>query len=496
MENKKSIFPAIAPLGVLYCLFGMLYLASGASNAFGSALQFVLGWFGIPIVVCFMASGAKDILALVNSKERQKQATINNLKTLLAYALLVGGTFASMKATGQGLQMSFINLLLSIGLPLVMLYFSGPIALKQMNAKPIRKDTTDEDEIFLVATVTELIEEGKAKGLLPKDLNPVICMSEKPEPNAFATGRDPAHSYVAATRGLMRLGYTKEQLRGVFAHELYHVKDRDMAVNVGLAIVSSIFFQAFDGVLKLVRVIISKSTDALEAAINKAAEGGKNAVAEFVMAIVKAVRDFLDKIKGGFDLYFEDSQDGEDHPLRFKVENQQEASIAPQNQSLLSKLANNAGFGVSTILTWLIMQVISRIVSTAIRLVQMMAFRSRESLADIGATELVNPCDLHTALQLLQDFYAKRNRSFSPSKALFYRAVGFMLFVDPYNAHISEAAADPKQKKGGFIAWLIRVWKELNGNHPSVPRRLAVLDKISVEVNEGKTCPIVVDGAN
>lgn len=55
---------------------------------------------------------------------------------------------------------------------------------------------------------------------------PKICLIESDQPNAFATGRDPQHAAVAATTGLLRM-LTEEELAGVMAHELAHVKNRD-----------------------------------------------------------------------------------------------------------------------------------------------------------------------------------------------------------------------------------------------------------------------------
>lgn len=62
-----------------------------------------------------------------------------------------------------------------------------------------------------------------AKAGLPR---PRVTVIDSDQPNAFATGRDPAHAAVAATSGLLRL-LTRDEIRGVMAHELAHVKNRD-----------------------------------------------------------------------------------------------------------------------------------------------------------------------------------------------------------------------------------------------------------------------------
>ena len=67
------------------------------------------------------------------------------------------------------------------------------------------------------------VVEMAAKAGLPR---PRVTVIHSDQPNAFATGRDPAHAAVAATTGLLQL-LTRDEIRGVMAHELAHVKNRD-----------------------------------------------------------------------------------------------------------------------------------------------------------------------------------------------------------------------------------------------------------------------------
>lgn len=70
--------------------------------------------------------------------------------------------------------------------------------------------------------VTDVVEMA-AKAGLPR---PRVTVIDSDQPNAFATGRDPAHAAVAATTGLLQL-LSRDEIRGVMAHELAHVKNRD-----------------------------------------------------------------------------------------------------------------------------------------------------------------------------------------------------------------------------------------------------------------------------
>ena len=99
-------------------------------------------------------------------------------------------------------------------------YFAGAkMALAVNRAKEITK----KDNPLLWRTVENLaITEG-----LPM---PKVYIMDDPAPNAFATGRDPNHSAVCATTGLLKM-MENEELEGVMAHELGHVKNLDMRVN-------------------------------------------------------------------------------------------------------------------------------------------------------------------------------------------------------------------------------------------------------------------------
>jgi heat shock protein HtpX len=95
---------------------------------------------------------------------------------------------------------------------------SDRMVLRMHNAQPV----TPGDRSGLHALTTELAR----KAGLPE---PKVYLIDTPQPNAFATGRNPANAAVAVTSGLMR-SLTREELAGVIAHELAHIRNHDTAI--------------------------------------------------------------------------------------------------------------------------------------------------------------------------------------------------------------------------------------------------------------------------
>jgi heat shock protein HtpX len=97
-------------------------------------------------------------------------------------------------------------------------WWSDKIVLKMYGARELVR--TDAPELF------QMTEELAQRANLPM---PKLYMIEGDQPNAFATGRDPQHSAVAVTEGIIRL-LSRDELRGVIAHELSHIKNRDILI--------------------------------------------------------------------------------------------------------------------------------------------------------------------------------------------------------------------------------------------------------------------------
>jgi heat shock protein HtpX len=113
-------------------------------------------------------------------------------------------------------------------------FFSDKIALASAGAKPI----TREEEPRLYAVMERLA--GKANLPVPK-----LYLIPSAAPNAFATGRNPHHASVAVTQGLMEL-MDDEELEGVIAHELSHVRNYDiLTTSIAATLAGAIGYLAY-----------------------------------------------------------------------------------------------------------------------------------------------------------------------------------------------------------------------------------------------------------
>lgn len=141
----------------------------------------------------------------------------NQLKTFALLAALAGLLMAVGYLVGGG-----AGLVLALGFALVMnvgvYWFSDKLALRANGARPLQPGELPHFE----AMVRDLA--GRAG--IPM---PALYVMERPEPNAFATGRSPGHAAVAVTTGILDV-MGERQLRGVLAHEISHITNRDMLV--------------------------------------------------------------------------------------------------------------------------------------------------------------------------------------------------------------------------------------------------------------------------
>jgi heat shock protein HtpX len=141
----------------------------------------------------------------------------NHVKTLLLMALLTGLFVAAGQAIG-GPDLAFVGLLMAGLMNIGTYFFSDRLVLRMYRARVVERHEAPE--------LYEVVERLARKAGLPV---PRVAILPQEQPNAFATGRSPKHAVVAATQGILRL-LSREELEGVMAHELAHVKNRDMLI--------------------------------------------------------------------------------------------------------------------------------------------------------------------------------------------------------------------------------------------------------------------------
>jgi len=140
----------------------------------------------------------------------------NTIKTYVLLAAFGGLLMAIGSFWGR------TGLFIGLGLGLVMVggsyWFSDKLAVASAKAQPVSEQEAPE----LYAIVTDLAR--RAGQPMPR-----VYLSPEPQPNAFATGRNPSNAVVCVTQGLLQVLDT-EQIRGVLAHEMSHVKNRDILI--------------------------------------------------------------------------------------------------------------------------------------------------------------------------------------------------------------------------------------------------------------------------
>jgi len=134
------------------------------------------------------------------------------LLTSLSILLVLGGDAI---AGQQGMTFALIIAVVMNG---VAYFFSDKIALRSSGAQPVTREE--------LPRLYQVMERLVAKANLPM---PKMYVIPQPAPNAFATGRNPSHASVAVTEGLMEL-MNDDELEGVIAHELSHVRNYDILI--------------------------------------------------------------------------------------------------------------------------------------------------------------------------------------------------------------------------------------------------------------------------
>jgi heat shock protein HtpX len=132
---------------------------------------------------------------------------------LMAAIMALFGVVGALLGGGQGMLLALV---FGAAMNLWAYWFSDTMVLKLYRAQEVDQRSAPE----LYGMVRELA--GRAGLPMPR-----VYVIDEPQPNAFATGRNPEHAAIAATKGILQLLSARE-LRGVLAHELSHVKHRDI----------------------------------------------------------------------------------------------------------------------------------------------------------------------------------------------------------------------------------------------------------------------------
>lgn len=154
------------------------------------------------------------------------------MKTAMLLAAM-GGLLMWLGAVFGGQGGLMIGLVLGLVFVGGSYWFSDKLAIRAAGAKPV----TEQEAPRLYSIVRDLTQRAR----MPM---PAVYVSPASQPNAFATGRNPSHAAVAVTQGLLQV-VEEDELRGVLAHEISHVRHRDILISsVAAAVAMGIMFAA------------------------------------------------------------------------------------------------------------------------------------------------------------------------------------------------------------------------------------------------------------
>ncbi|AKJ03327.1 heat shock protein [Archangium gephyra] len=155
----------------------------------------------------------------------------NQIKTLLLLGVLSVVLIGIGAALGKGFLLG--ALVLSLAMNLGAYFYSDKLVLRMHGAQEVSPQEAP--------GLHRMVEELSARAGIPK---PRVFLMNEAQPNAFATGRDPEHGVVAVTAGILEV-LDERELRGVLAHELAHIKNRDILVStIAAAVASAVTYMA------------------------------------------------------------------------------------------------------------------------------------------------------------------------------------------------------------------------------------------------------------
>jgi heat shock protein HtpX len=187
------------------------------------------------------------------------------LAVLTAMLVLIGGAIGGQ----QGMVIAFV---IALAMNFFSYWYSDKIVLAAYGAKPI--DEAEAPRLYAI------VHRLATRAGIPM---PRVYMVPSETPNAFATGRNPQHAVVAVTEGIMRI-LDEEELEGVLAHELSHVKNRDILIStIAATLAGAITYLAH--MAQWAAMFGGRSRDD--------EEGGSNPIAMILLAILAPIAAML-----------------------------------------------------------------------------------------------------------------------------------------------------------------------------------------------------------
>ena len=223
---------------------------------------------------------------------------MNNLRTVVLLATISGLLIAVGAAVG-GVGGVIIAAAIAVAMNFGSYWFSADIVLRSSGAHEIERE--QDPRLFA------MIEEVANRIDMPM---PRVYVMDTPQPNAFATGRNPKHAAVAVTTGIRQM-LTDRELRGVLGHEMAHVKNRDILTSSIVATVASAismlsFFALWfggrrdNGIAALVAALVAPIAAAIiQAAISRSREFQADLDGARAVGDPEALASALAKIEAG-----------------------------------------------------------------------------------------------------------------------------------------------------------------------------------------------------
>ena len=196
---------------------------------------------------------------------------MNQAKTFFLMVVLTI-IFVALGSIIGGQSGAYVMFAIALVMNLVTYWFSDRIVLAMYHAREVTESEAPE----LYAVVASLSQ----KASIPM---PRVYIVEEDSPNAFATGRNPSHAVVAVTTGILRL-LNRNELEGVLAHELSHVKHRDILISTVAA--------AMAGAITMLGSV-ARFTAVFGGSRDSDGEGGGNIFSVIIFSVIAAFAAML-----------------------------------------------------------------------------------------------------------------------------------------------------------------------------------------------------------